>query len=114
MSNLGTFEIATITILAVILGSFLRNISDSLFNKWTKDYVERKEFEELKKVIREDYLHRKHYEETIDRLLKELEDVKRIVLMLAVRFGLDISDTNLTISAKSIKEAIKNNKEHKE
>jgi hypothetical protein len=110
MEKFTSIEIATVVVLAVMVGSFLRNIADSLFNRWTKDYVEREEFEGFKKQVGENYLHKDHYNENLKRVVDDIEELKKITIIIAIKMGVNLSEIHMNIPAESLKEAIQHAK----
>lgn len=103
-------EIAALLLLALLLGSFIRNIADTLWSKWTKDYVERTDFEEYKKYVQSTFQKKNDHDEDFKKILQDMEEVKKLIVIIAVKLNVDISKANLTIPLEDLKEVINHEK----
>jgi len=108
--NFGNVETAILFVMAIIFGGILRNVSEHLWNRWTKHYVEKEEFEEFKKELTKKYILKEHYDKVEQKIQRDIEELKTLVIIVAAKLKIDLSKIHLKIPADVLKEILKEEK----
>ena len=105
--NFGEFETAILFIIAFIFGGILRNVSEHLWHRWTKHYVEKDEFEDFKRKLNSIYVSKEHYDRVEQKIQRDIEELKTLVIIVAAKLKIDLSRIHLKIPADILKEILK-------
>lgn len=104
-------EIAFIAIGGILLGSLLQKLAGSLYERWTTDYVKQEEFDEFKSKVNQTFLKKEDYDNDLNKLLKDIEEVKKLIVVIAIKLNVDVASTDLSNPMENIREVLTNGKD---